>query len=284
MPWLAEIHTEAETAWWIANIVLPNQRVWLAEDSDRIVGIAALKGQVLEQLYVLPDAQRQGIGSALLQHAIEHAGETLELWTFQRNTTARTFYEQRGFVTVEFTDGDGNEEHEPDVRYALTMKKPILFVDIDGVLNPFGGGCPEGYLEYDLFPEDEEPIRICPVHGEWLIELSMLFDLVWATGWVAAEREILGTVLVLPEFYGAAEMPPVPFEPADKVVGVSSIAKDRACAWIDDLVTPEAELWADGRVAPTLLIETRSSEGMTREHVDALLAWRRQLLLTEDQK
>jgi len=39
------------------------------------------------------------------------------LWAFQRNQRARVFYEHRGFVAAEFTDGAGNEEREPDMRY-----------------------------------------------------------------------------------------------------------------------------------------------------------------------
>jgi hypothetical protein len=44
----------------------------------------------------------------------------LTLWTFQRNTAARAFYERRGFTAVELTDGSSNEESEPDVRYVWT--------------------------------------------------------------------------------------------------------------------------------------------------------------------
>jgi membrane-anchored protein YejM (alkaline phosphatase superfamily) len=41
----------------------------------------------------------------------------LQLWTFQVNGTARRFYERHGFLAVESTDGSGNEEGDPDVRY-----------------------------------------------------------------------------------------------------------------------------------------------------------------------
>jgi hypothetical protein len=39
------------------------------------------------------------------------------LWTFERNHRARSFYEKRGCVAIEFTDGSRNEERTPDVRY-----------------------------------------------------------------------------------------------------------------------------------------------------------------------
>ena len=42
--------------------------------------------------------------------------QRLELWTFQRNSNARVFYETQGFRPVEYTDGR-NEENEPDVKY-----------------------------------------------------------------------------------------------------------------------------------------------------------------------
>jgi hypothetical protein len=39
--------------------------------------------------------------------------------------------------------------------------RPVLLLDIDGVLNPFAAArCPAGYTEYDLFP-GEEPVRLC---------------------------------------------------------------------------------------------------------------------------
>lgn len=117
MPWLPTPHTLDETRHWIAALVLPRQVVWVAEREGRVAGVAALDGTTLEQLYVLPAAQGQGVGGALLAKMQALAGDELELWTFQRNAAARAFYERRGFVAVEFGDGSGNEEHEPDVRY-----------------------------------------------------------------------------------------------------------------------------------------------------------------------
>ena len=41
----------------------------------------------------------------------------LQLCSFQVNGPAQRFYERHGFIAVEHTDGSGNEEHEPDIRY-----------------------------------------------------------------------------------------------------------------------------------------------------------------------
>ncbi|HTD14165.1 MAG TPA: GNAT family N-acetyltransferase, partial [Chthoniobacterales bacterium] len=69
-----------------------------------------------DQLYVLPSAQRHGIGTALLDIA-RGAFSSLNVWTFQRNTAARNFYESRGFVKIKETDGADNAEKEPDILY-----------------------------------------------------------------------------------------------------------------------------------------------------------------------
>ena len=73
------------------------------------------------QLYVAPGRTAKGIGQRLLDTMLRSGAAAaipvFKLWTFQRNAGARRFYERNGFVAVEFTDGSGNEEREPDVRY-----------------------------------------------------------------------------------------------------------------------------------------------------------------------
>ena len=87
-----------------------------------MVGFTAYLDCWLNQLYVTPSEQNNGIGSTLLRavktaHKSVMANTPLQLWTFQANAGARRFYERHSFVAVEFTDGSGNEEREPDVRY-----------------------------------------------------------------------------------------------------------------------------------------------------------------------
>jgi GNAT superfamily N-acetyltransferase len=95
----------------------PNQIVLVAELEEGVVGFIATEGAWVEHLYVAPAHQGIGIGDALLQKAKELRPDGLMLWTFERNHRARTFYEQRGFVAIEFTDGSRNEKRTPDVRY-----------------------------------------------------------------------------------------------------------------------------------------------------------------------
>jgi GNAT superfamily N-acetyltransferase len=127
MPWLAVPHTAEEDRGWVANVLLPEQDVWLATTADattadpaaadRIAGVLALTPGHLEQLYVATDLQGAGVGRLLLDHAkLLHPGG-LQLWAFQRNARARRFHESAGFVLAELTDGATTEEREPDARY-----------------------------------------------------------------------------------------------------------------------------------------------------------------------
>lgn len=117
LPYLPEVHTDAETYDWIERVVLTKDDVWVAERLGLIVGFMAVVGNHLDHLYILPEYHRRGIGNRLLAKAKELSPDRLDLYAFQRNDPARAFYEARGFVAVEFGDGAGNEEGVPDVRY-----------------------------------------------------------------------------------------------------------------------------------------------------------------------
>ena len=84
-----------------------------------MIGIIAFHGEWIDQLYVLPKSQRRRVGTGLLQIA-QRAFPRLYLWTFQRNTHARRFYEARGFTLIKETDGSQNQEKEPDALYVWT--------------------------------------------------------------------------------------------------------------------------------------------------------------------
>jgi GNAT superfamily N-acetyltransferase len=110
------IHSDDEVHEWFEEIVLRTTEVWVAESTDRTVGLMVLDKEWIDQLYVDPASTRVGIGSALLEHAKRERPIGLKLWTFQSNVDARRFYEDHGFVAVATTSGD-NEEREPDVCY-----------------------------------------------------------------------------------------------------------------------------------------------------------------------
>ncbi|MDQ3627724.1 MAG: GNAT family N-acetyltransferase [Actinomycetota bacterium] len=97
--------------------VVPRREVWLAELDGRVVGVLALDETWLDHLYVLPEHTAQGIGSALLELAKALRPDGFGLWAFVCNTPAQAFYEHHGLVEVQRTDGAGNDERSPDIRY-----------------------------------------------------------------------------------------------------------------------------------------------------------------------
>ena len=108
------LHTAEEIYFWKRDIVLPREKVWVAELGGKIVGYASVSDGFLNNLYVLPDCQGRGIGGALLSEVKAHAPEGVKLWTFEPNEGAIRFYERHGFVTIERSDGRANEENVPD--------------------------------------------------------------------------------------------------------------------------------------------------------------------------
>jgi GNAT superfamily N-acetyltransferase len=77
---------------------------------DRIVGVAALEieGQVtgrIHWVYIFPEHQRRGIGTALIRHLERRARELgvrrLRLLTVLRATWAVNFYEKLGYLLAE---------------------------------------------------------------------------------------------------------------------------------------------------------------------------------------
>jgi ribosomal protein S18 acetylase RimI-like enzyme len=118
LTFLPKLYTNEETIDFVATVVMSEQEVLVAEEEGTIVGFLALgHGDTLEHLYVHPDSQGRGVGSALLERAKERLSGGFSLWVFQQNVQARRFYERHGLTLVERTDGAGNEERMPDARY-----------------------------------------------------------------------------------------------------------------------------------------------------------------------
>ncbi|MFI6944016.1 hypothetical protein ACIBI4_32585 [Streptomyces sp. NPDC050418] len=132
------------------------------------------------------------------------------------------------------------------------MPKPLLFLDVDGPLNPYAAKAqrrPEGYTTLRV-PLDgaadpgagprlrRRPLRVWlnPRHGPSL--LSLPYELVWATTWMADANRWIGPVLGLPA------LPYVDFGDTlheDRPDGVHwktrpllAYAEGRPFAWVDD--------------------------------------------------
>jgi GNAT superfamily N-acetyltransferase len=122
-PWFPPLHSPEETRGFVRDRLLPQHETWVVEQGGRIVAFAAVKDDHLGHLFVHPDAQRSGIGTALLEHTQRLLPGGFSLWTHQASE-ARAFYAARGLVAVEFTDGSTTMEKIPDVRYEWRPTAP----------------------------------------------------------------------------------------------------------------------------------------------------------------
>jgi hypothetical protein len=158
------------------------------------------------------------------------------------------------------------------VRLSDGDPRPVLLVDVDGVLNPWlAEDCPPGYGEYSFFPG--ERVLLSPGHGELLLSLERTYELVWATAWEHRANRLICPVLALPE------LPVIEF-PLDgrdlyfrKLPAVIEAVGDRPCAWIDDEHRPDHYTWAERRGVPTLIVDINPAEGLTSDVVVRLAEW-----------
>lgn len=121
LPFAPLAHGDDEVRLWVTEHLVPAGGVTVAERDGHVVGMLALSADAdagwIEQLYVHPAEVGAGIGRQLLRQALATARRPLRLWTFQANVAARDFYEKHGFVAIDATDGQANEEGRPDVLY-----------------------------------------------------------------------------------------------------------------------------------------------------------------------
>jgi hypothetical protein len=153
-------------------------------------------------------------------------------------------------------------------------EKPVLAVDVDGVISLFGfdGQPPPEAGRFQLI--DGMPHLISAKAGDCLRRLVDHYELIWATGWEDKANDYLPNLLGLPEL-------PVLHFGRDAVFGtahwklgpIGEYAEGRPLAWIDDSLNDECRIWAFDRAEPTLLVETESMYGIDDGHVETLIAW-----------
>ncbi|WP_236655523.1 HAD domain-containing protein [Streptacidiphilus carbonis] len=141
--------------------------------------------------------------------------------------------------------------------------KPLLYLDVDGVLNPV---CPRPEGDFTIYRIQGSTVLISARHGTWLRELAEVYQLVWASTWEAYANLCIAPLLHLPE---------LPFVPVGRRAGgdwlpIVRHAAGRPFAWVDDLI-PEAVLRDSRARADRLLLPVDPGQGLRRSHVDRLL-------------
>jgi hypothetical protein len=159
--------------------------------------------------------------------------------------------------------------------------KPVLAVDVDGVISLFGFEQPpdRSIARFELIDGMVHCISLAA--GERLRRLAEHYELVWATGWEERAND------TLPALLGIPELPAINFDGAArwgtahwKLGPLTEYAHGRALAWIDDSFDGSCYEWARARqnaAMPTLLVPTDSDHGLLEVQVEALIGWARGL-------
>jgi GNAT superfamily N-acetyltransferase/chorismate mutase len=122
------VHSDDEVRGWVSGWDLTTYDVWLATRDGQVAGYSRSTPTWLDDLYVHPDHQGNGVGSALFETVTAHHPDGFCLWVFESNAPARAFYRRHGCLELERTDGSGNEERSPDIRVAWPGPDPLAFL------------------------------------------------------------------------------------------------------------------------------------------------------------
>jgi hypothetical protein len=169
----------------------------------------------------------------------------------------------------------------PLFRKKETSHRPVLAVDIDGVISLFGfdesmqpgeAAAKRAPGEFHLIDGMLHCISLDT--GPRLQRLAGTYELVWASGWEDRANDHLPGIL------GVEELPYLTFDGRArfgtahwKLGALEDYAGSRPLAWVDDSLDESCYEWAADRSAPTLLVPTESDVGLLDAHVEALESW-----------
>lgn len=161
---------------------------------------------------------------------------------------------------------------------------PLLFLDVDGPLIPFGGTPEEypvhatGVAELDA---EANPLltRIDPQHGPRLAALRC--EMVWATTWMADANACVAPRIGLPPLPVVAWPEPSDLDDQDERDGlhwktrtVVARAAGRPFVWVDDEVTGADRAWVAARhPSDALLHRVDPRRGLTDQDYAAIGSW-----------
>ena len=91
------LHTAERQRRYFQSLIETGAAVYLLSDNGRGVGTVSVRGNLIGDLYVLPEEQRKGYGTELLRFALERCTGVPTLWVLDHNRHAVRFYERNGF-------------------------------------------------------------------------------------------------------------------------------------------------------------------------------------------
>jgi len=156
--------------------------------------------------------------------------------------------------------------------------KPLLLVDVDGVISLFGDGV-DVRTDGAWVMVDGLVHFISQAAGDHLRELAHDFELVWCTGWEERANDHLPRVLSLPGPLPVLTFPAAPATAAHWKLGAidAHAGPHRPVAWVDDALSPDCHEWACRRPGPTLLVPTDPARGLTAAEAGQLRGWAAEL-------
>ncbi|WAZ20919.1 hypothetical protein STRCI_002066 [Streptomyces cinnabarinus] len=162
------------------------------------------------------------------------------------------------------------------------MSRPLLFLDVDGPLNPWAAQPerrPEGYTTIRVALRPGRPLRVWlnPSHGRSLLALD--YDLCWATTWMSAANRWIAPVIGLPELpyvdFGDNLFAERPDGVHWKTATIVEYAKGRPFAWVDDEQSEADEAYvADHHPTAALLHHVNPRIGLREPDFTALRKFR----------